>query len=165
MVSPLAAIALRFTEEDLGIFEALNAKLGLNRTDIVRLAIRRLADLENIPRSAMRSTQTHGFTDAELTALRAALTAEGIQGAVERLTSEGVEGPESVAIVQQALNKLGSAQGIDVGPGYMIAGASVLPQHIRSQLAPIPPVQPSKMQPRSLQGVLKRPAVKPKGGT
>ena len=42
-------IGIRLTPEDLAILEALHEKLGIgSRTDIVRLAIRRLAQLEGL---------------------------------------------------------------------------------------------------------------------
>lgn len=40
--------AMRFTGEDLAILDALKAKLGLSATDIMRLALRRLSELENV---------------------------------------------------------------------------------------------------------------------
>jgi hypothetical protein len=41
--------AFRFTPADLALLEALQRKLGIvNRTEIIRLALRRLADLEGV---------------------------------------------------------------------------------------------------------------------
>ena len=41
--------AFRFTPTDLALLEALQRKLGIvNRTEIIRLALRRLADLEGV---------------------------------------------------------------------------------------------------------------------
>jgi hypothetical protein len=41
--------AVRFTPQDLAILEALQEKLGIgSRTDVIRLALRRLAALEQI---------------------------------------------------------------------------------------------------------------------
>lgn len=41
--------AFRFTAEDIALLDAIQAKLGIvNRTEILRLAIRRLADLEGV---------------------------------------------------------------------------------------------------------------------
>jgi hypothetical protein len=42
-------VGIRFTDEDLALLEALQAKTGIgNRTDVVRLAIRKLAAAEGI---------------------------------------------------------------------------------------------------------------------
>lgn len=42
-------IGIRFTEEDLDLIEAIKARTGIsNRTDVIRLAIRRLATAEGI---------------------------------------------------------------------------------------------------------------------
>jgi hypothetical protein len=42
-------VGIRFTDEDLALLAALQAKTGIgNRTDVVRLAIRKLAAAEGI---------------------------------------------------------------------------------------------------------------------
>ncbi len=42
-------IGIRFTDEDLALVAALQAKTGIgNRTDVLRLAIRRLAEAEGV---------------------------------------------------------------------------------------------------------------------
>jgi hypothetical protein len=42
-------VGIRFTEEDLAILETLQAKTGIgNRTDVVRLAIRKFAEAEGV---------------------------------------------------------------------------------------------------------------------
>jgi hypothetical protein len=40
--------AFRLTDDDLTILDALQAKTGINRTDVVRLALRKLAEAEGI---------------------------------------------------------------------------------------------------------------------
>ena len=52
-------IGIRFTDEDLALIAALQAKTGIgNRTDVVRLAIRKLAEAEGVkpskPKKAKR---------------------------------------------------------------------------------------------------------------
>jgi len=44
----LKPTTVRFTTEDLRIIEQLECKLGLGMVQVIRLAIRRLAQLENI---------------------------------------------------------------------------------------------------------------------
>lgn len=44
----LNSTTVRFTNEDLHILEQLERKLGLGMAQVIRLAIRRLAQLENI---------------------------------------------------------------------------------------------------------------------
>ena len=45
----LTQIGLRFTLEDLAITEAIRLKTGIsNRSDVIRLAIRRLAAIEGV---------------------------------------------------------------------------------------------------------------------
>lgn len=44
----LKSTTVRFTKEDLQIIDGLQQKLGLGMVQVVRLAIRRLAFLENI---------------------------------------------------------------------------------------------------------------------
>lgn len=46
--------AIRFTPDDLAILDALQEALGLNRSDVVRLAIRRLAKLEGVELTATK---------------------------------------------------------------------------------------------------------------
>lgn len=42
-------VGIRLTEEDLGLLDALRSKTGIgNRTDVVRLAIRKLAAAEGV---------------------------------------------------------------------------------------------------------------------
>jgi hypothetical protein len=42
-------IGVRFTDEDLALVAALQAKTGIgNRTDVIRLALRRLAQAEGV---------------------------------------------------------------------------------------------------------------------
>jgi biotin operon repressor len=53
-MSPLQ-VGIRFTDEDLSLLEALAAKLGLNRTAVVRLAIRKLAEAEGVTLQSKRS--------------------------------------------------------------------------------------------------------------
>ena len=46
---------IRFTDEDRAVLDALRAKLGLgSRTDVVRLALRRLAELEKVNVSKLK---------------------------------------------------------------------------------------------------------------
>lgn len=57
--------AFRFTAHDLALIEALQQKLGIvNRTEILRLALRRLADIEGVPPPTdppqARSTEQRG---------------------------------------------------------------------------------------------------------
>ncbi len=43
-------IGIRFTDEDIELLAALMAKTGIgNRTDVVRLAVRKLAQAEGVP--------------------------------------------------------------------------------------------------------------------
>jgi hypothetical protein len=44
----LKSTTVRFTNEDLQIIERLERRLGLGMMQVIRLAIRRLAQLENI---------------------------------------------------------------------------------------------------------------------
>jgi hypothetical protein len=44
----LKSTTVRFTNEDLQIIERLQRRLGLGMMQVIRLAIRRLAQLENI---------------------------------------------------------------------------------------------------------------------
>jgi hypothetical protein len=44
----LKSTTVRFTTEDLQIIERLERRLGLRMMQVIRLAIRRLAQLENI---------------------------------------------------------------------------------------------------------------------
>lgn len=45
----LVQVAIRFTKEDLEIIEAIQAKTGIStRTDVLRLALRRLAASEGV---------------------------------------------------------------------------------------------------------------------
>ena len=44
----LKSTTVRFTTEDLRIIERLERRLGLGMMQVIRLAIRRLAQLENI---------------------------------------------------------------------------------------------------------------------
>ena len=42
-------ISFRLTAEDLALLDAVQAKLGvLNRTDVLRIALRRLAEVEGV---------------------------------------------------------------------------------------------------------------------
>jgi hypothetical protein len=112
--------AIRFTDQDEALLAALQARLGLNVTDVVRLAIRRMADMEGI-----RPEPTQGFTEAELVVLRALITPEGLAGAWSALAAAGVHRPHSQQIVDEATRKLLVATGIDQGPGHMVAGPPV----------------------------------------
>ena len=40
--------AIRLTPDDLALLDLLQSKLGLNRTDVIRLAVRRLAAIEHV---------------------------------------------------------------------------------------------------------------------
>ena len=44
----LKSTTVRFTDSDLGLINSLQDKLGLGMIQVIRLAIRRLADLENV---------------------------------------------------------------------------------------------------------------------
>jgi hypothetical protein len=44
----LKSTTVRFTESDLGLINSLQDKLGLGMIQVIRLAIRRLADIENV---------------------------------------------------------------------------------------------------------------------
>jgi len=44
----LRSTTVRFTSEDLQIIERLQRRLGLGMVQVIRLAIRRLAQLENL---------------------------------------------------------------------------------------------------------------------
>jgi hypothetical protein len=46
----LKSTTVRFTTEDLKIIDRLQRRLGLGMVQVIRLAIRRLAQLENIDR-------------------------------------------------------------------------------------------------------------------
>jgi hypothetical protein len=45
----LKSTTVRFTESDLRLIESLQEKLGLGMIHVIRLAIRRLAESENLP--------------------------------------------------------------------------------------------------------------------
>ena len=47
----LKSTTVRFTDSDLDLIERLQQKLGLGMIHIIRLAIRRLAESENLPSS------------------------------------------------------------------------------------------------------------------
>jgi len=47
----LKATTVRFTDSDLHLIDCLQEKLGLGMVHIIRLAIRRLAEGENLPPS------------------------------------------------------------------------------------------------------------------
>jgi hypothetical protein len=47
----LKSTTVRFTESDLRIISSLQDKLGLGMVQVIRLAIRRLAEIENVPAS------------------------------------------------------------------------------------------------------------------
>lgn len=49
----LRATTVRFTDSDLHLIDRLQDKLGLGMIQIIRLAIRRLAEIENILPSSM----------------------------------------------------------------------------------------------------------------
>jgi hypothetical protein len=44
----LKSTTVRFTDSDLHILGSLQEKLGLGRIQVIRLAIRRLAEIENL---------------------------------------------------------------------------------------------------------------------
>lgn len=49
MATATKHVGIRLTSEDLALVEALMAKTGIgNRTDVIRLAIRRLAEVEGV---------------------------------------------------------------------------------------------------------------------
>lgn len=48
MAEPGKQTAIRFTAEDMALIEALQRKLGVNLSGLVRMAIRRLAEQEKI---------------------------------------------------------------------------------------------------------------------
>ena len=50
----LKSTTVRFTESDLHVIACLQDKLGLGMIQVIRLAIRRLAEIENIPTSPPR---------------------------------------------------------------------------------------------------------------
>ena len=54
----LKATTIRFTESDLEIVESLQQKLGLGMIHVIRLAIRRLAETENLLFIAARHKKT-----------------------------------------------------------------------------------------------------------
>lgn len=45
----LKSTTVRFTESDLHLITSLQDKLGLGMIQVIRLAIRRLAEIENVP--------------------------------------------------------------------------------------------------------------------
>ena len=45
----LTATTVRFTDSDLNLIDRLQEKLGLGMIHVIRLAIRRLAENENLP--------------------------------------------------------------------------------------------------------------------
>ncbi len=45
----LKSTTVRFTDSDLRLLEGLQQKLGLGMVHVIRLAIRRLAESENLP--------------------------------------------------------------------------------------------------------------------
>lgn len=45
----LKSTTVRFTDSDLHLIDSLQDKLGLGMIQVIRLAIRRLAEIENIP--------------------------------------------------------------------------------------------------------------------
>ena len=47
----LKSTTVRFTDSDLDLIDRLQQKLGLGMIHIIRLAIRRLAESENLPSS------------------------------------------------------------------------------------------------------------------
>jgi len=49
----LKSTTVRFTESDLSVIDSLQQKLGLGMIHIIRLAIRRLAESENLPSSPL----------------------------------------------------------------------------------------------------------------
>ena len=49
MNEALKATTVRFTDSDLHLIDRLQAKLGLGMIHIIRLAVRRLAERENLP--------------------------------------------------------------------------------------------------------------------
>jgi hypothetical protein len=44
----LKSTTVRFTDSDLALINSLQNKLGLGMIQVIRLAIRRLADIENV---------------------------------------------------------------------------------------------------------------------
>jgi len=44
----LKSTTVRFTDSDLRLLDSLQDKLGLGMIQVIRLAIRRLADIENV---------------------------------------------------------------------------------------------------------------------
>jgi antitoxin component of RelBE/YafQ-DinJ toxin-antitoxin module len=54
----LKATTVRFTDSDLHLIECLQEKLGLGMIHVIRLAIRRLAESENLPPSSS-ATRKH----------------------------------------------------------------------------------------------------------
>jgi hypothetical protein len=94
--------AIRFTDQDEALLAALQAKLGLNVTDVVRLAIRRMADMEGI-----RGESAHAFTDRELLALRSmAATEEALSAGLEALAGQGLTGADALQTMAEAVQKL-----------------------------------------------------------
>jgi len=47
----LKSTTVRFTESELHLIDSLQEKLGLGMIHVIRLAIRRLAETENLPSS------------------------------------------------------------------------------------------------------------------
>lgn len=45
----LKSTTVRFTDSDLHLITSLQDKLGLGMIQVIRLAIRRLAEIENVP--------------------------------------------------------------------------------------------------------------------
>lgn len=63
IMSTVKQTAFRFTADDLAVLDAVQAKLGMvNRTDVLRLAIRRLAQLEGVtlPKPPKKRGVNHG---------------------------------------------------------------------------------------------------------
>jgi hypothetical protein len=51
----LRSTTVRFSKQDIQIIDALRQRLGLGMVQVIRVAIRRLAQLENIQVSTMKS--------------------------------------------------------------------------------------------------------------
>jgi len=55
----LKSTTVRFTESDLHLIDSLQAKLGLGMIHVIRLAIRRLAESENLLPTSAATQKKH----------------------------------------------------------------------------------------------------------
>jgi hypothetical protein len=57
MVKSTTHTAFRLTDEDLAFVDALQAKMGITRTDVIRIAVRRLAEAERVKLSGPKKSK------------------------------------------------------------------------------------------------------------